>query len=121
MSNSPYRFKFWHKVIKDLSSLEICINKIPPNSVIGLLYVYFDDHPFPAIVAFHRVDDFLSNDDVISDVFPRNKASLLLCNDFGKYDLEPIGYNLHDKFIGDKAKANRAELREILKVLDFGN
>lgn len=65
--------------------------------------------------------DFLSDDNVVSDVSSRDKTSLFLCNDFEKDRLEPVGSDLHHQFIKDSAKTNRTELEKVLRILDFRN
>lgn len=64
---------------------------------------------------------FLSYDDVIHDVSSGYEPNLLLGNDFGKDKLEPIGYDLLHKFVQNNTKAYRAELREVLRILNFGD
>lgn len=66
------------------------------------------------------MDNFLSDDNVISDIPSRNESNLFLRNDFRKDVLEPVSYNLYHQFIEDRVKTNESKLRKAFWILDLG-
>lgn len=62
---------------RDTDSLKRRINEITMDAIVGFLQINFSYYPLPTLVAFHKMDDFLGDDNVIDNIPPNDKTCLL--------------------------------------------
>lgn len=90
--------------------------------IIGRFEINFNGHPsFALLLTLHRVNDFLSNDDIVVYIPSGNKSCLFRFYDPWKDQFKSVSNDLHHKLVKHRTKANRAKLRETFRMLHFRN